>query len=112
MYKALTGYFYMVKPVGGRGYKAPYQTTHVRVPVDIKGDVEVLIDNYRNKVLGIDDNNSLTSSDKVLTSSDDNLLPTLEDSIKLADDILKRKQSARKSMAMLLSAIYNSNVEL
>jgi hypothetical protein len=95
----------MNKPVGGRGYKAPYTTTHVRVPTDIKPQVEALIDNYRAKIMEVDDNNSLTTSV-------DNLLPTLEEGVKLAQGIIDRKQSARKSMALLLSAIYNQEVKL
>jgi predicted RNase H-like nuclease (RuvC/YqgF family) len=37
----------MVKPVGGRGNKAPYESTHVRVPVPIKSQVQALIDEFR-----------------------------------------------------------------
>lgn len=95
----------MNKPVGGRGYKAPYTTTHVRVPTDIKPQVEALIDNYRAKVMGVDDNNSLTTSTN-------NLLPTLEEGVKLAQEIIERKQSARKSMSFLLSVLYNQEVKL
>jgi hypothetical protein len=95
----------MTKPVGGRGYKAPYTTTHVRVPTDIKPQVEVLIDNYRNQMLGVNENNLLTtSSDKPLTSLDEVLV--------LAQEILTRKQSARKSMALLLHVIYGKEVSL
>jgi hypothetical protein len=95
----------MTKPVGGRGYKAPYTTTHVRVPTDIKSQVEVLIDNYRNQMLGVNQNNLLTtSSDKPLTSLDEVLV--------LAQEILARKQSARKSMVLLLHAIYGKEVSL
>jgi hypothetical protein len=95
----------MTKPIGGRGYKAPYTTTHVRVPTDIKPEVELLIDNYRNKILGVPDNNLLTTSNnKPLTSYDDALI--------LAQDILVRKQSARKSMTLLLAAIYGRDVQL
>lgn len=95
----------MTKPIGGRGYKAPYATTHVRVPVDIKLDVELLIDNYRNKVLTIAENNPLTTSD-------DKLLTSLDEVLVLAQEILARKQSARKSMALLLTAIYGKDVNL
>jgi hypothetical protein len=95
----------MTKPIGGRGYKAPYTTTHVRVPTHIKPQVEALIDNYRNEMLGIDGNNPLTTSeDKMLTSLDEVLV--------LAQEILARKQSARKSMTLLLSAIYGKEVNL
>jgi hypothetical protein len=95
----------MTKPVGGRGYKAPYTTTHVRVPTDIKPDVEALIDNYRCKILGITDSNSLTTSD-------DKPLTSLDEALVLAQEILARKQSARKSMSLLLSAIYGKEVKL
>ena len=46
MRKSLTG-LVMVKPVGGRGNKAPYESTHVRVPIPIKSQVQALIDEFR-----------------------------------------------------------------
>lgn len=42
----------MVKPVGGRGKRAPYQTVQMRVPLPIKAHVEQLIEQYREQVLG------------------------------------------------------------
>ena len=102
----------MTKPVGGRGLKAPYDTTHVRIPVDIKPQVEVLVSNYRNEILGIGCDNSLTTSRNLLTASDDNPLPTLEQAIELALGIVNSKQSARKSMSLLLIAIYGKDVKL
>ena len=95
----------MTKPVGGRGYKAPYTTTHVRVPTDIKPEVERLIEQYRNKTLGV-------TEDNLLTISDNNLVPTLDEGVELALGILNGRQSARKSMAALLSAIYGVQVKL
>jgi hypothetical protein len=95
----------MTKPIGGRGYKAPYTTTHVRVPTDIKPQVEALIDNYRSELFGVSQTN-------LLTTTQTNLLPTLEESVELALGIVARKQSARKSMALLLSAIYGKEVSL
>lgn len=41
----------MVKPLGGRGKKAPYETIQMRVPLPIKSQVEQLIEQYRNQVL-------------------------------------------------------------
>lgn len=38
----------MIKPVGGRGHKASYQTIVVRIPVDIKSQVDRLVDNFRD----------------------------------------------------------------
>jgi hypothetical protein len=37
----------MNKPVGGRGHKAPYQTVVVRIPVDLKSQVDELVDRFR-----------------------------------------------------------------
>ncbi|KAM3104927.1 hypothetical protein [Phormidesmis sp. 146-33] len=42
----------MAKPVGGRGNKAPYESTHVRVPIPIKSEVQALIDEFREKYSG------------------------------------------------------------
>jgi hypothetical protein len=36
------------KPKGGRGKKAPYDTTVVRVPDPVLAEVEQIIDAYRN----------------------------------------------------------------
>lgn len=40
-----------MKPVGGRGKKAPYETVQMRVPIPIKPKVEQLIQNYRDEIL-------------------------------------------------------------
>ncbi len=45
----------MVKPRGGRGNKAPYETTQMRVPIPIKPELESLIAAYRKKVLPAED---------------------------------------------------------
>lgn len=49
----------MDKPKGGRGKKAPYETTHIRIPIPLKSKIEKLIQEYR---LSLDD--SLDSQDK------------------------------------------------
>lgn len=41
----------MVKPVGGRGHKAPYKTVQMRVPLPLKAQFESEIERYRNAVL-------------------------------------------------------------
>jgi hypothetical protein len=103
----------MTKPIGGRGYKAPYTTTHVRVPTDIKPEVELLIDNYRNKILGITTEKALTPiEEKALTPIEEKALTPIEEVLTLVDEILARKQSARKSMGLLLSAIYGKEIIL
>ena len=65
-YKPVTNLLttYMNKPIGGRGKKAPYETTHVRIPVDLKSKVEELVEAYRNNELAISaqDDNNLTKN--------------------------------------------------
>lgn len=43
----------MNKPVGGRGHKAPYQTTVVRIPIDLKLQVDELVNQFREGGLEI-----------------------------------------------------------
>jgi hypothetical protein len=52
----------MDKPIGGRGKKAPYETTHVRIPVDLKAQVEKLTEDYRNNGLSTSPENSQQST--------------------------------------------------
>jgi len=37
----------MDKPKGGRGKKAPYETTCIRVPVSLKPKIQKMIEDYR-----------------------------------------------------------------
>jgi len=86
----------MSKPIGGRGNKAPYETTHVRVPVPIKHKVEQLIEEFRTGK----------------KQQHRNPLTSLEDAVETARELLRQKKSARVSMEKLLTAIYGKNVEL
>jgi hypothetical protein len=81
---------------GGRGVKAPYESTHVRVPVPIKEKVEALVEAYKN---GASDD----SENKVMS---------LDDAVEVSQKILKQKKSARISLAALLSAIYGQDISL
>ena len=38
----------MSKPVGGRGHKAPYQTMTIRIPIDVKEQVEEIDERFRS----------------------------------------------------------------
>ncbi len=86
------------KLLGGRGKKAPYETTHIRVPVPIKEDVERLIEEYRQKLL--------TGN----TLKKDNLLTSLSEAKEIAKKLVRSKKSSRVSMAKLLSEIYKTTV--
>jgi hypothetical protein len=79
---------------GGRGVKAPYESTHVRIPLPIKDRVEILSKAYKDGTL-------------------DDLEPKtvdLNNAIELAREILKKKKSARVSLENLLKAIYGQDV--
>jgi hypothetical protein len=91
-----TGIEYMPRHTGGRGVKAPYETTHVRVPVPIKADVERLIARFHQDE----------------ETEEDNPLTTLDEAVVTAKNILASKKSAKVSMSKLLTAIYGESVEL
>lgn len=80
---------------GGRGRRAPYETTHVRVPVPIKEVVEKLSTNYKEG--------------KFAEPVD--ALPA-DRAIEEAKRIMRSKKSAKVSMQNLLTAIYGVDVEL
>ena len=87
----------MPKPVGGRGKKAPYQTTHLRVPVPLKPALEALIEAYRGE-----------SSDTVEILTD---VPIALDEAKLiAAKLLRSKGAKVEVIAKLLTAIYKTEV--
>ena len=55
----------MPKPVGGRGHKAPYQTMTIRIPIDVKQQIEEIVERFRSgdlEVAKIDcsDNNRIS----------------------------------------------------
>ena len=80
---------------GGRGVKAPYESTHVRVPMPIKHEVEALIQSYKD--------GSIQPKVDFLS---------VDEAIKLAKEILKNKKSARVSLQNLLTAIYKVDIFL
>lgn len=81
---------------GGRGVKAPYESTHVRVPEPIKEKVQAIVQAYKDGILGEDESGIMS----------------LEDALESARKILKQKKSARISLENLLSVIYGKDVTL
>lgn len=80
---------------GGRGIKAPYESTHVRVPVPIKEKIEELIEQFKSGEV-----------------KEEKKLLTIEESVEVARKILGYKKSARLSMENLLTSIYGEEVKL
>jgi 7-keto-8-aminopelargonate synthetase-like enzyme len=70
----------MSKPVGGRGHKAPYQTMTIRIPIDVKEQVEEIVERFR------DNNLESTQTD----NSDNNIISQIT-------TIIERYKLAAKS---------------
>jgi hypothetical protein len=82
----------MTVPKGGRGVKAPYTTTHVRVPEPIKARVEAMSQAYKDGTL--------------------NEPISFDEAVETAHKILKQKKSAKVSIQNLLTAIYGKEISL
>ena len=128
----------MNKPIGGRGKKAPYETTHVRIPVDLKSQVELLVEEFRDNGCVVKDNiveNSSTGSDdfiqKMIQEFKNNdmliiqksneishdilmseLTLKLEESIKLANELLATRATKKEVVNKLLTALFGIEVKL
>jgi hypothetical protein len=128
----------MNKPIGGRGKKAPYETTHVRIPVDLKSQVEELVENYRNSGLAVAEKNSdntinnlsinyhelvkimiekfkdndLFISENLNKKCSSNLCLNIEQSIELANSLLLSSRTKKAVAENLLTAIYQVEVKL
>lgn len=87
----------MTKPMGGRGKRAPYETTHMRVPLPLKNQIEQLIEDYRLSILdGIDRPSS-------------ELIP-LDEALVIAQKLLRSKTAKNETIAKLLTSIYKTEV--
>lgn len=88
----------MEKPKGGRGHTAPYQTTHLRIPVELKPKLEQIVNDYKDATL------------KGIEYSEKKHLDIIK-AIKLAKQILKSKKSAKFSLAKLLTSLYSVEIK-
>jgi hypothetical protein len=122
----------MNKPIGGRGKKAPYETTHVRIPVDLKSQVEELVESYRsNGLVSLEDNNQKPVKDKLINygefldfmieefkqnglylSQDDRLKPRhtipirKEQAFKIAGNLVKTCRTKKELAKILLAGVF------
>jgi hypothetical protein len=128
----------MKKPVGGRGKKAPYETTHVRVPVNIKPQVEKLIQEFRdnqNQLINTADiisqfdsldkskefielmikefrNNNLVIVEQLPNNRDNYLYLSLQKAIDLSIALLAEDIPRKELISRLLTAIYQVKVDI
>lgn len=100
----------MRKPVGGRGKVAPYQTTHIRVPVPIKQNIQLIVDDYIQQVVS---GQMHPERDAVINNVFwDRKMPSKDEAVQLAKEILKQKKSAKQSIAKLLTVLYGEKITL
>jgi hypothetical protein len=97
----------MILPKGGRGHKAPYQTTHARIPVDLKAQVDSMVEQYRELVF----QHGSVEPEKLVVSSSSNFA-TLPEAIAIAKRILNKKLSPRQALEKLLTELYKEDVKL
>ena len=94
----------MTNPTGGRGNKAPYKTTIIRIPEPLLETVESLSTSYREYVLNPQ---SYPKHPPQFSSVDK------DNAIFITQHILKKKKSARISLQNLLQLLYDdSNLHL
>jgi hypothetical protein len=98
----------MVKPKGGRGVSAPYQTTHIRVPVPLKEEVYGLIEKWHISQ-AVDSSEEDSGDPKKATGYP---LDDLDLVIAIAEQILKKRKSAKVSVELLLRAIFREEINL
>jgi deoxyribodipyrimidine photolyase-like uncharacterized protein len=128
----------MDKPIGGRGKKAPYETTHVRIPVDLKAQVEKLVEEFRDngfttstetiqklpvnsddfmeKMIQEFKNNNLFIIQESNEVSHDILMNALnlnlEQSIELANNLLATRSTKKEVVNKLLTSLFRVEVRL
>lgn len=88
----------MTKPVGGRGKKAPYETTVKRIPVELETQIDSMIEDYRANLLGADDRPT------------NSMLP-LPAAMALSKKLLKAKKSKIDTIYKLVTGIYNTDID-
>jgi chromosomal replication initiation ATPase DnaA len=95
----------MTKPKGGRGRKAPYETTHVRIPVFLKPIVDQLSNKYRELVDADED----ICKEKLLPKAE----MDKEEATRLARKILRSKKGNKQAQfEKLLTSIYGEDITL
>jgi hypothetical protein len=90
---------------GGRGKKAPYETTHIRVPVPLKRSLEDLIEQWIDLVNAgaIDPTKAVHDIYKSLTYSE----ISAYEAIKIAGQIARQKTTMKKALIKLVNKLYD-----
>lgn len=89
-------------PKGGRGHRASYDTTHMRVPTLLKDLFTRISNDY--KMTG--------NIPELDTENTDNATPDRETMIALAHQLIKSKKGAKHCLEKLLTTLYREDIEL
>jgi hypothetical protein len=115
---------YMSKPIGGRGKKAPYETTHVRIPVDLKSKVEELVEDKSARNLPIDyhelvvkmieefKNNNLFIHENPDRKYPLTLILSREEAIEYGRTLVIQARTKKNVAENLLTALYQVDIKL
>jgi hypothetical protein len=87
---------------GGPGHRAPYRTTHLRVPEPIKDQVQTLIDDYKKAALVNQPVTLTDDSDSISPNKIQAVIALLNESLKLpANTGGKIKVKIREALTIL-----------
>jgi hypothetical protein len=87
----------MNKSKGGRGKKLPYNSVTVRIPENLKTQVEDLVNDYRQFILdGIETNN--------------NNIPSIDEIKQLSKQLLKTRATRKDIVIKLVMSIYGIEI--
>lgn len=99
----------MVKPIGGRGRKAPYKTTVIRVPIELADTIDQYCDQYRISLERGKDEDFTTNIPLAGKSLESGLTADL--AVQKAREILSQKKSAKISLKKMLQLIYGERID-
>jgi hypothetical protein len=87
----------MNKSKGGRGKKLPYNSVTVRIPENLKSQVENLVNDYRQFIL-----------DGVETNNDN--IPSINEIKQLSKQLLKSRATKKDIVIKLVMSIYGIEI--
>ena len=96
----------MSMPIGGRGKKAPYETSVLRIPVPLVPKIQSMIDDYRNLVV----DGQVSEIEKYPKIAAASTLTSYSEALEEAKKIVKSKKSSAESLAKLLQVLYGGTV--
>jgi len=79
----------MLKPVGGRGKKLPFESKTKRIPEPLEGQVDEIVNEFYRREFQVS-----------------KLPVNLEEALEVSKQVIKQKKGARDSIKALLRKIY------